>query len=198
MKKQSLGNYIETRDQQRKAKKASKDTGEKDVPARDRRAVILQVENRKVKEKQRLNALEEEAEAQAGRAGGRSDDEDMPAEDPYYTHVRAQQEQAKAERAEKYAFAEKTYAPLQTVEDGDKRSAGYQITKNRGLVPHRNKDKKNPRVKHRMKYEKAKTKERTSFYGKQKREDNSGAYAGEATGIKSNIARSRKLDSKDH
>jgi len=39
-----------------------KDTGEKDVPARDRRAVILQVENRKVKEKQRLNALEEEKE----------------------------------------------------------------------------------------------------------------------------------------
>ncbi len=45
-------------------------------------------------------------------------------------------------------------------------------------------DKKNPRVKHRIKYEKALTKERTSLYGKQKRTDNSTAYGGETTGAR--------------
>ena len=151
------------------------------------------MENRKLKEKQRLNALE--ADQAAARGGS---DTDMPDEDPYYAAVRTAQEQAKQDKAAKYAFPERAYAPQEMVSEGDKRGAGYQITKNRGLVPHRNKDKKNPRVKHRLKYEKAKTKERTSFYGKQARADNGGAYGGEATGIKSNIARSRKLDSKDH
>ena len=130
--------------------------------------------------------------------GGDDAEANLPPEDPYYAAVRQQQQEAHAARAQRYAHPEKTYAPQGLVDDGDKRSVGYQISKNRGLVPHRSKDKKNPRVKHRLKYEKAKTKERTSFYGKQKRDDNTGAYAGEATGIKANIARSRKLDSKDH
>ena len=160
--------------------------------------VRVQVENRKLKEKQRLNALEQEQDASNEAAAAAAADSGEIPEDPYYAAVKAAQEQAKQDKAAKYAFREREYAPVQSLGEGDKRGAGYQITKNRGLVPHRNKDKKNPRVKHRLKYEKAKTKERTSFYGKQARADNGGAYGGEATGIKANIARSRKLDSKDH
>lgn len=156
----------------------------------------LQVENRKLKERQRLQVAEEQEQASKEAAEAASGPE-IP-EDPYYAAVKAAQMQAKQVKAAKYAFPEREYAPVDKVGEGEKRGAGYQITKNRGLVPHRNKDKKNPRVKHRLKYEKAKTKERTSFYGKQARLDNSGAYGGEATGIKANIARSRKLDSKDH
>ena len=35
--------------------------------------------------------------------------------------------QAKAERASKYAFGERSYAPLETLDDGSKRGAGYQV-----------------------------------------------------------------------
>ena len=41
-------------------------------------------------------------------------------------------------------------------EDDDKRGITYQMFKNKGLAPKRNKDQRNPRVKHRHKFEKAK------------------------------------------
>ena len=76
-------------------------------------------------------------------------------------------------------------------EAGGKRAIGYQIEKNKGLTPHRKKDVRNPRVKKRKAYEKAKKKLRTVkrvYEGGLK-----GAYGGEATGIKKNTVRSRKL-----
>ncbi|GET00169.1 Sas10 domain-containing protein [Rhizophagus clarus] len=42
--------------------------------------------------------------------------------------------------------------------DGSKRQINYEILKNKGLTPHRKKDQRNPRVKHRNKYVKAKKK----------------------------------------
>ena len=41
-------------------------------------------------------------------------------------------------------------------EDMDRRLITYQISRNKGLTPHRNKEQRNPRVKHRTKYRKAK------------------------------------------
>jgi hypothetical protein len=45
-------------------------------------------------------------------------------------------------------------------EEIGKRAIGYQIQKNKGLTPHRKKELRNPRVKHRMKYRKAKIRRR--------------------------------------
>lgn len=67
-----------------------------------------------------------------------------------------------------------------------------EIERNRGLTPHRNKENKNPRKKHRRKFEKKSTALRTSVAGRQKRTD-AGAYGGEATGIRTDMARSVKL-----
>lgn len=40
-------------------------------------------------------------------------------------------------------------------ETGSKRAITYQIAKNKGLTPHRKKEQRNPRVKHRNKFRKA-------------------------------------------
>ena len=77
------------------------------------------------------------------------------------------------------------------VDDGRKRAATYEIIKNRGLTPHRKKANSNPRVKKREKYAKAitarKGQVRDVITGA------AGSYGGEMTGIKSNLARSRKI-----
>lgn len=79
------------------------------------------------------------------------------------------------------------------IKDGTtKRAASYEIIKNRGLTPHRKKANRNPRVKKREMYDKAiirrKGQVRDVITG------NVGAYGGEMTGIKANIARSRKME----
>ncbi|RPA78647.1 hypothetical protein BJ508DRAFT_228170 [Ascobolus immersus RN42] len=75
-------------------------------------------------------------------------------------------------------------------EAGDKRAINYQISKNKGLTPHRKKEVRNPRVKKRMKFEKAKKKlgSTRAVY-----KTPTSAYGGEMTGIKSGLVKSRKL-----
>jgi U3 small nucleolar RNA-associated protein 3 len=79
----------------------------------------------------------------------------------------------------------------ETVDDGRKRAASYEIIKNRGLTPHRKKENRNARVKKRVKYEKAvvarKGQVRDVVQGA------ASSYGGEGTGIKAQVARSRKL-----
>lgn len=79
----------------------------------------------------------------------------------------------------------------ETVEDGHKRAASYEIMKNKGLTPHRKKANRNPRVKKREAYDKAiirrKGQVRDVVQGQ------AGAYSGELTGIKAGISRSRRM-----
>lgn len=96
--------------------------------------------------------------------------------------------------AEKKAHytAEPQYGGFQeSVQEGGKRAASYEIIKNKGLTPHRKKANRNPRVKKREMYDKAvirrKGQVRDVVTGA------AGAYAGELTGIKANVARSRKI-----
>lgn len=75
--------------------------------------------------------------------------------------------------------------------EGDaKRGITKQIEKNRGLTPHRNKDNKNPRVKHRKKFRKAKIRRKGAvreFRPETKR------YGGELSGIRAGVKKSIKL-----
>ena len=77
------------------------------------------------------------------------------------------------------------------VSDGKKRAASYEIIKNRGLTAHKKKANRNPRVKKREMYAKAvvnrKGQVREVITGA------AGSYGGESTGIKSGIAKSRKI-----
>jgi len=80
-----------------------------------------------------------------------------------------------------------------TAMDGEgKRGVTYQIEKNKGLMPRRKKDVKNPRVKKRKKYEE-KTKKLASMKPVYKGGEGRGGYQGQLTGIKSNLVRSVKL-----
>ncbi|CAG4971599.1 unnamed protein product [Colias eurytheme] len=75
-------------------------------------------------------------------------------------------------------------------EMGEKRQITYQIAKNKGLTPHRKKEQRNPRVKHKLKYRKAKIRRKGAI-----REPKTEVtrYAGEASGIKTNVKKSIKI-----
>jgi U3 small nucleolar RNA-associated protein 3 len=74
--------------------------------------------------------------------------------------------------------------------DGE-RTVSKQILKNRGLVPHKNRLNRNPRVKKREQYRKAQIRRRGAV--REIRTDEGHKYGGEGTGIKTGLSRSRKL-----
>ncbi|KAJ0176551.1 hypothetical protein K1T71_007730 [Dendrolimus kikuchii] len=77
-----------------------------------------------------------------------------------------------------------------SIEVDDKREITYQIAKNKGLTPHRKKEQRNPRVKHKLKYRKAKIRRKGAV--REVRTEIS-RYAGEASGIKANVKKSIKI-----
>jgi U3 small nucleolar RNA-associated protein 3 len=72
---------------------------------------------------------------------------------------------------------------------GEKRGTTWAMLSNKGLTPHRKKEDRNPRVKKRLKYEKAKKKLK-SVRAVAVDKSKVGAYGGELTGIKPNLAKS--------
>ncbi|ESO11893.1 hypothetical protein HELRODRAFT_190072 [Helobdella robusta] len=81
------------------------------------------------------------------------------------------------------------------VEDGDevvdtRRGINKTIEKNRGLTPHRKKENKNPRVKHRNKYRKSKIRRKGQIREPRKELVK---YSGEISGIKPGIKRGIKM-----
>ncbi|XP_050429532.1 something about silencing protein 10 isoform X2 [Adelges cooleyi] len=78
----------------------------------------------------------------------------------------------------------------QALTTDEKRGITYQIAKNKGLTPRRKKELRNPRVKNRMKYRKAKIRRKGQI-----REPRTELrrYDGEISGIKVNLAKSIKI-----
>ena len=72
----------------------------------------------------------------------------------------------------------------------DKRAINYQIEKNKGLTPRRNKMYRNPRVRNRIKAHKAIVK-RKSIVPKVRPQEK--RYSGEATGIRMSVVRGVKI-----
>lgn len=71
-----------------------------------------------------------------------------------------------------------------------KRAITYQIAKNKGLTPHRKKEQRNPRVKHKERYRKALIRRKGAV--RQPRKELS-KYSGEMSGIKSTVVKSIKI-----
>ncbi|KAL5336957.1 Sas10 C-terminal domain-containing protein [Aspergillus crustosus] len=184
---------------------AGKDAGgDADIPHRERlrdRQARLNAEAEK-RGRQRAQGVEE--------LGGDSDDEDRRVatelrgdkngsdDDDYYDMVASRTNQRKGDKkafAEAQAAAEREggrVAIQEEVGPDGKRAITYQIQKNKGLAPKRNKLNRNPRVKKRMRFEEKKKKlgsVRQVYKGGEGR----GGYAGELTGIKKNLVKSTKL-----
>ncbi|XP_076321844.1 something about silencing protein 10-like [Tachypleus tridentatus] len=75
-------------------------------------------------------------------------------------------------------------------EEGEKRGISYEIAKNKGLTPHRKKEQRNPRVRLKMKYKKAKTRRKGQV--REPRKELS-RYGGELSGIRAGVVHSIKL-----
>lgn len=120
-------------------------------------------------------------------------------EDDYYDFIAAKTARKKDidKKAEyKAAKASAKASMFEGTEEGDesgKRLITRQIEKNKGLMPKRSKDVRNPRVKKRKRYEK----KVIALKGRQKvyqvNDRRRGAYGGEETGISKNVVHSIKL-----
>ena len=75
-------------------------------------------------------------------------------------------------------------------DEDDRRGITYQMFKNQGLAPKRKKDQRNPRVKHRHKFEKAKIRRKGQV---RTLRTESKRYAGEVSGINMRVKKGVKL-----
>ncbi|KAI8319641.1 hypothetical protein GQ54DRAFT_31172 [Martensiomyces pterosporus] len=189
---------------QARSKRENKDklTGDMDVPYKDRRLDKLRYDD-KTAESIRKQAdsygddldvdmdLDMDMDMDLDNEFGESSKKD----DDYYLQIQKASEQKKADKeASKEArwrmMVEANEAEDAAVSKETKRNVNYQILKNKGMMPRRTKEQRNPRVKRRKRYEQAKKKIGSAVAQVRKLEGN---YGGESTGIKSNLARSTRL-----
>ena len=126
-----------------------------------------------------------------GEGGGPIDDEidDALGGDSFYDTMVKKSQAKKAFKKQLYEVAPK-FPGMETEVDGE-RAISQVILKNRGLVPHKAKINRNPRVKKREQYRKALIKRKGAI--REVRTEEGHKYGGEETGIKTGLSRSRKL-----
>lgn len=111
-------------------------------------------------------------------------------EDPFYEEIRQNRGSNKQRRNESYLYPD-LLPPSKEVTTSGARKISTAIEKNRGLTPHRRKDLKNPRKKHRIKFGEAKVRRKGQV--QEVRENAGMAYSGEGTGIKARLSKSVKF-----
>ena len=88
----------------------------------------------------------------------------------------------------------KAYIPPVIEETADRRSAGYQIMKNKGLIRKRKKEVRNSRVKYRNKFEKAVMRRKGQVQDTIREGPSDGVnYAGEESGVRTHVKKSIRL-----
>jgi len=155
-------------------------------------------ENNDDEDYQRVRKGLELMEADIGLGGDGEEEDDVSDnelmddgedEDGFYKQIQKKSKAKKEYKKSLYEVAPK-YPRMSNVVDGE-RAIGRMIMKNRGLVAHKNKLNRNPRVKKREQYRKALIRRRGAV--RDVRTDEGHKYGGEETGIKSGLSRSRKL-----
>ncbi|GAX72959.1 hypothetical protein CEUSTIGMA_g414.t1 [Chlamydomonas eustigma] len=125
-----------------------------------------------------------------GGGGKRNGKRPFGEEDDTYQEAKASAAERKLARSKVYAPSD-AHAPLPEPEAEGARGITSAIERNRGLTPHRRKDLKNPRKKHRIKFQEAQMRRKGAV--QDVRQPAGTSYGGEATGVKSRVVKSRKL-----
>ncbi|NWW49406.1 SAS10 protein, partial [Pedionomus torquatus] len=107
-----------------------------------------------------------------------------------YYKVMEEKLKLKRKRSEEQEVLEEEEVALEGEDPNTKRGVTYQMIKNKGLTPRRKKIDRNPRVKHREKFRRAKIRRRGQVR-EVRRELH--RYSGEHSGIRAGVKKSRKL-----
>ncbi|KAJ9531936.1 hypothetical protein QJQ45_003641 [Haematococcus lacustris] len=168
--------------------------GDEDLPRRanlsERRAKFDAVAARKAvmppQQDDDDNGFEDYDVVPGGRGSSKRGTREQGEEDDFYQAAKEAAASRKKARAEAHR-APQLPPPLPDPSAGaGARGITKAIEKNRGLTPHRRKDLKNPRKKHRIMFAKALVRRSGAVQdGSKTRDAGAAAYAGEATGIKS-------------
>jgi len=140
-----------------------------------------------------MEMMEDEYGAGSDEENEEDDDGDIEMDEPegneFYNTIKKKSKDKKDLKKKMYSVAPK-YPSFQGEVEGE-RALGNFILRNRGLVPHKSKMNRNPRVKKREQYRKALIRRKGAI--RDIRTDEAHKYGGEETGIKSRLSRSRKL-----
>ncbi|XP_064421015.1 something about silencing protein 10 isoform X1 [Latimeria chalumnae] len=105
-------------------------------------------------------------------------------------YYREMEEKIKLKRKRGKKEEELEEEPVEETDPDAKRGITYQIAKNKGLTPKRNKINRNPRVKHREKFRRALVRRKGQVREVRKEEHR---YGGELSGIRAGVKKSTKL-----
>ncbi|THV05235.1 hypothetical protein K435DRAFT_826449 [Dendrothele bispora CBS 962.96] len=182
---------IESTSARRQGARNSALGGDDDIPYRERK-------------KEREDRLVKETKARVKNQGGadlddtepeprKPEDEDTEGPDGYYQLVKKKSKEKKEQKKAEYEAARAAERVFDEDELSGPRSLTRAILANKGLTPHRSKSVRNPRVKKRQKFEKAKKKvasQKPVYKGGLA--DTGGRYEGEKSGI-SKVVKSVRL-----
>ncbi|KAF9454751.1 hypothetical protein P691DRAFT_716558 [Macrolepiota fuliginosa MF-IS2] len=175
--------------------------GDDDVPYRDRQkekeARLLREAKNRIQNQggEDLDGTEPPERISEKRRRGNDSDDDGSSDEPngYYELVKQKSKEKKEQKKAEYEAARATERFVEEDEVDGPRSLTRAILTNKGLTPHRSKAVRNPRVKKRQKFEKAKKKlaSQKAVY-KGGLSQSGGRYEGEKSGI-SKVVKSVKL-----
>ncbi|KAM0683501.1 something about silencing protein 10 [Mitosporidium daphniae] len=116
---------------------------------------------------------------------------DVNSDEEYYEAIKSLKA-AKKEKNPNCSYSGPSYDRYNDMDAGSKRTIPYEILKNKGLLPVRSKEQRNPRVKQRKRYERA-MKKIKGFKPMVAPKMHGAPYAGERSGIRTNIVKSTKF-----
>lgn len=117
---------------------------------------------------------------------------EMPMEeDDYYEEMVSRKRRKEEAKEERKKYLEVYVNDDYVLGEGESRKATKKILKNRGLVPSRPKENRNPRVKKRRRYEKALKNRKGQVVAM--RTNEADQYMGEKSGIRADVTHSRKF-----
>ena len=139
-----------------------------------------------------MNAMDDamdEVESNEDEDLAGNEDEDLAGEDDFYREMKKRKEAKQSAKEARQEYAAHYVNEDFELEEGESRKATQKILKNRGLVPSRPKENRNPRVKKRRRYEQAVKRRKGQVVPM--RTNEADQYMGEKSGIRADVTHSR-------